>query len=62
MMTVRVDTLDVPFRSLSWLVPRLRTLPFTATARLSRWWEDRSSALVMSDQWMHEFRSTERRS
>ena len=61
-MTVRVDTFETPVGSHSWLVPTLRSLSSAAVTRLLDWWLHRSSTMVMSDEWMHEFRSTNRQS
>jgi hypothetical protein len=58
-MTVRVDTLDALVGSPSRLVPVLRTLSEAAMKRVMDWWEHRS-ALVMSDEWMQEFRRSNR--
>jgi hypothetical protein len=55
-MTARVDTLNTRVSSQSWLVPALFLFSSTATSRLLRWWQQRSSTLVMSDEWLHEFR------
>jgi len=56
-MTARVDTLDTRVSSQSWLVPGLFLFSSTTTSRLLQWWQRRSSTLVMSDEWLHEFRS-----
>jgi hypothetical protein len=59
-MTVRVDTLDAILTgSPSRILPTLRTLSAGVFARLSKWWEERS-ALVMSDEWIHEYRWSSR--
>jgi hypothetical protein len=65
-MTVRVDTLDALIGSSSRLVPLLRTLSEAisehlrnASERIRKWWQ-RPSALVMSDEWLHEFRWSNR--
>jgi hypothetical protein len=55
-MTVRVETLDARVAPQSWLSPALFRLSSTATSRLLEWWRRRSTTLVMSDEWMHEFR------
>jgi len=55
-MTVRVETLDGRVGSHSWLSPALVRLTAATTSRLLEWWQRRSSTLVMSDEWMHEFR------
>jgi hypothetical protein len=56
-MTVRVDTLNTRVGSQSWLFPAFFLFSSTATSRLLQWWQQRSSTLVMSDEWLHEFRS-----
>lgn len=61
-MTVRVETFETPVGSQSWLVPTLRSLSSAAATRLFGWWLHRSSAMVMSDEWLHEFQSTNRES
>jgi hypothetical protein len=61
-MTVRVDTINTRVNSQSWLVPALFLFSSTATSRLMQWWQRRSSTLVMSDEWLHEFRSQRDRS
>jgi hypothetical protein len=59
-MTVRVDTLDTVLTgSSSRILPALRTLSAAAVVRLSEWWQ-RRSALVMSDEWMQEYRRSNR--
>ena len=59
-MTVRVDTLDAILTgSPSRVLPILRTLSAGAVERLSAWWQERS-ALVMSDEWIHEYRWSSR--
>jgi hypothetical protein len=59
-MTVRVDTLDAILTgSPSRVVPILRQLSSGVITRLSAWWQERS-ALVMSDEWMHEYRWSSR--
>jgi hypothetical protein len=60
-MTVRVDTLDAILTgsSPSRVVPVLRSLATAALKRLSDWWQERS-ALVMSDEWMQEYRWSSR--
>jgi hypothetical protein len=55
-MTVRVETFDAPVGSQGWLSPALARLSAVTTSRLVEWWQRRSSTLVMSDEWMHEFR------
>jgi len=62
LMTVRVDTFETPVGSQSWFVPTLRSLSSTAVTRLLDWWLRRSSPMVMSDEWMHELRATNRQS
>jgi hypothetical protein len=55
-MTVRIDTLDAILTgSPSRVLPTLRSLSTRVRTRLSNWWKERS-ALVMSDEWMHEYR------
>ena len=61
-MTVRVDTINARVNSQSWLVPTLFLFSSTATSRLMQWWQRRTSTLVMSDEWLHEFRSQRDRS
>ena len=59
-MTVRVDTLDAILTgSPSRVLPLLRTLSAKALDRLTEWWEERS-VMVMSDEWMHEYRWSSR--
>jgi hypothetical protein len=55
-MTVRVETLDARVGSQSWLTPALFRLSSTTTGRILEWWQRRSSTLVMSEEWLHEFR------
>jgi len=57
-MTVRVESLDA-LGSSSRLLPTLRTLSTAATALLTSWWH-RRSVLVMSDEWMKEYRWSSR--
>jgi hypothetical protein len=61
-MTARVDTLDTMVGSSSRLLPTLRTLSPAATtlAKLTTWWRGRRSTLVMSDEWMKEYRWSSR--
>ena len=55
-MTVRVDTLDAILTgSPSRVLPTVRSLSASVRLRLSTWWKERS-ALVMSDEWMQEYR------
>jgi hypothetical protein len=61
-MTARVDTLNTRVSPQSWLLPALFLFSSTATSRLMRWWQQRSSTLVMSDEWLHEFRAQRDRS
>ncbi|HEY7191354.1 MAG TPA: hypothetical protein VH436_32600 [Vicinamibacterales bacterium] len=56
-MTARVDTLNHRVDSQTWLLPALFLFSSSATRRLVQWWQQRSSTLVMSDEWLHEFRS-----
>ena len=59
-MTVRVDTLDAILTgSSSRVVPALRRLSDAAALRLTEWWRQRS-AMVMSNEWMHEYRLSNR--
>jgi hypothetical protein len=59
-MTVRVDTLEaVLIGSSSRILPTLRSLSTAASERLATWWQQRS-ALVMSDEWMQEYRWSSR--
>ena len=59
-MTVRVDTLDAILTgSPSRVIPALRTLSSAALERVAEWWQQRS-ALVMSDEWMQEYRWSRR--
>ena len=59
-MTVRVDTLDAILTgSSSRALPALRRLTEAASTRLREWWQ-RRSAMVMSDEWMHEYRWSSR--
>ena len=57
-MTVRVETFDARVGSHSWLSPALVRFTATTTSRLLEWWQRRSSTLVMSEEWLHEFRSS----
>jgi hypothetical protein len=55
-MIVRVDTFDAILTgSPSRVLPTVRTLSARVRTRLSTWWKERS-ALVMSAEWMHEYR------
>ena len=55
-MTVRVDTLDALISgSSSRAIPFLRSLSAALLDRLAFWRQQRS-ALVMSDQWLQEYR------
>jgi len=55
-MTVRVDTLDALISgSASRAIPFLRSLSAALLDRLALWRQQRS-ALVMSDQWLQEYR------
>jgi hypothetical protein len=56
-MTARVETLNARVSSQSWLLPALFLFSSSAAGRLVQWWQMRSSTLVMSDEWLHEFRS-----
>jgi hypothetical protein len=59
-MTLRVDTLDAILTgSSSRALPALRRLTEAASIRLMEWWHQRS-AMVMSDEWMHEYRLSNR--
>jgi len=55
-MTVRLETLDARVGSQGWLTPALFRISSTATGRLLEWWQRRSSTLVMSEEWLNEFR------
>ena len=59
-MTVRVGTFDTIFTgSPSRILPLFRMLSTAVMGRLSAWWQERT-ALVMSDEWMHEYRWSSR--
>jgi hypothetical protein len=59
-MTVRVDTLDALITgSSSRAVPFIRSLSTALLDRLAQWRQQRS-ALVMSDEWLQEFRWSDR--
>jgi hypothetical protein len=59
-MTVRVGTFDTILTgSPSRILPVFRMLSAAVMGRLSAWWQERS-ALVMSDEWMHEYRWSSR--
>jgi len=59
-MTVRVDTLDALLTgSSSRALPWVRSLSAAALHRLAEWW-NRRSALIMSDEWLQEYRWRER--
>lgn len=59
-MTVRVDTLDALISgSSSRAIPFLRTLPAALLDRLISWRQQRST-LVMSDEWLQEYRWSNR--
>jgi hypothetical protein len=59
-MTVRVDTLDALISGSSGrVVPFLRSISAAILGRLAFWRQQRSS-LVMSDEWLQEFRSANR--
>jgi hypothetical protein len=59
-MTVRVDTLDALISgSSSRAVPFLRSLSTVALERLAGWWQQRS-VLMMSDEWLQEYRWSNR--
>ena len=58
-MTVRVDTLEAILTgSPSRLLPALRSLS-AASERLATWWQRRST-LAMSDEWLNEYRWSNR--
>ena len=59
-MTARVETAAPLAGSSSRVLPVLRALSIAAAAWLARWREDRS-ALVMSDEWLQEFRASRER-
>jgi hypothetical protein len=59
-MTVRVDTLDALITgSSSRAIPFIRSLSSALLDRLAQWRQQRS-ALVMSDEWLQEFRWSDR--
>jgi hypothetical protein len=59
-MTVRVDTLDALITgSSSRAVPFVRSLSTALLDRLAQWRQQRS-ALVMSEEWLQEFRWSDR--
>ena len=59
-MTARVDTLDALISgSSSRAIPFLRTLPAAILDRLNSWRQQRST-LVMSDEWLQEYRWSNR--
>ena len=59
-MTVRVDTLEAILTgSSSRVLPTLRSLSAAASERLATWWQQRST-LVMSDEWLSEYRWSDR--
>ena len=59
-MTVRVDTLDAILTgSPSRLLPALRTISASILGHLTAWWQERST-MVMSDEWMAEYRWSSR--
>jgi hypothetical protein len=53
-MAARIETLETPVGSQSWLPPVGRFVS-TAAALVSQWWKWRSPSLVMSDEWLYEF-------
>jgi hypothetical protein len=61
-MTARVETLNARVGSPGWLVPALFLLSAGAVSRVFQWWQQRSSTLVMSAEWMHEYRGWRDRS
>jgi hypothetical protein len=59
-MTVRVETLDALISSSTGrTVPLLRSLSTTVLDRVAAWWQQRG-ALVMSDEWLQELRTSHR--
>ena len=59
-MTARVDTLDALISgSSSRTIPFLRPLPAALLGRLTSWRQQRST-LVMSDEWLQEYRWSNR--
>jgi hypothetical protein len=59
-MTVRVDTLGALITGSSGrAIPLIRSLSTAVLDRLSAWWQPRST-LVMSDEWLQEYRARER--
>ena len=59
-MTARVDTLDALISgSSSRAIPFLRTVPAALLDRLISWRQQRST-LVMSDEWLQEYRWSNR--
>jgi hypothetical protein len=59
-MTVRVGTFDTILTgSPSRILPLFRMLSAAVIGRLSAWWKERT-ALVMSDEWMNEYRWSSR--
>jgi hypothetical protein len=59
-MTVRVETLDALISgSSSRAVPILRSLSTVVLEHLAGWWQQRST-LMMSDEWLQEYRWSNR--
>ena len=59
-MTVRVDTLEAILTGpSSRVLPTLRSLSSAVSERLATWWQRRST-LVMSDEWLNEYRWSDR--
>jgi hypothetical protein len=59
-MTVRVETLDALISgSSSRVVPFLRSISAAVLERLATWRQERST-LVMSDEWLQEYRWSNR--
>ncbi len=59
-LTVRVGTFDTILTgSPSRILPLFRMLSAAVMGRLSAWWQERT-ALVMSDEWMNEYRWSSR--
>jgi hypothetical protein len=55
-MTVRVDTLDALITgSSSRAIPFIRSISMALAERIAQWRQERS-ALVMSEEWLQEYR------
>jgi hypothetical protein len=60
MMTARVEALNTLVGPSSRRLPALLTLPAAATAKLTTWWRGRQSSLMMSDEWLKDYRWSSR--